>query len=212
MKPIFRTGLTLAAVAAGVIGFAGTATAAPPHFSHHPGSGPIGSWHGSDSHAVFVQTDNPAGNQIVTYNRTPNGSLTPAGTYSTGGLGGILSGSVVDHLASEGSLVYDQWSGSLYAVNAGSNTVSVFSVAGSHLGLRQVVSSGGTFPVSVAVRGNLVYVLNAENGGSVQGFYAGPCRLFPIPGSTRSLGLNPTATPQFTNTPGRWPSRPTDPN
>ena len=119
----------------------------------------------------------------MTYNRAPNGSLTPAGTYSTGGLGGILSGSVVDHLASEGSLVYDQWNGSLYAVNAGSNTVSVFSVAGNHLGLRQVVSSGGTFPVSVAVHGNLVYVLNAENGGSVQGYYAGPvgCSRYPDP-------------------------------
>jgi 6-phosphogluconolactonase (cycloisomerase 2 family) len=79
----------------------------------------------------------------------------------------------------------------------------VFSVAGTHLSLRQVVSSGGTFPVSVAVHGQLVYVLNAENGGSVQGFYAGGGQLFPLPGSNRALNLNPTATPQFTNTPGQ---------
>ena len=71
--------------------------------------GPVaGSWSGAESHAVFVQTDNPAGNQIVAYDRAPNGSLIPAGSYRTGGLGGILSGSVVDHLASEGSLIYDQ--------------------------------------------------------------------------------------------------------
>ena len=57
--------------------------------------------------------------------------------------------------------------------------------------------------MSVAVHGNLVYVLNAEAGGSVQGFYAGPCRLNPLPGSGRWLGLDPTATPQFTNTPGQ---------
>ena len=44
-----------------------------------------------------------------------------------------------------------------------------------------MVSSGGTFPVSVAVAGDLVYVLNAENGGSVQGYDAGFGRLFPIP-------------------------------
>lgn len=76
---------------------------------------------------------------------------------------------MVDHLASQGSLTYDPRSGELYAVNAGSNTVSAFSVRGDHLTLEQVVSSGGTFPVSVAARGDLVYVANALGGGSVQG-------------------------------------------
>jgi hypothetical protein len=60
----------------------------PPHRSNHP---------------VFVQTDNLAGNQIVAYDQAANGSLTQAGTYNTGGLGGVLEGSVVDHLASQGS-------------------------------------------------------------------------------------------------------------
>ena len=36
-------------------------------------------------HAVFVQTDNVAGNQIVAYHRNVNGTLVPAGSYSTGG-------------------------------------------------------------------------------------------------------------------------------
>ena len=207
MRSIIRSGLAAAAVAAGLVGLAGTATAAPHFGGHGPhggsGHGTHGGWPGGPDHAVFVQTDNTAGNQVVAYDRAPNGTLTPAGTYNTGGLGGILTGSVVDHLASQGSLTYDQGNGSLYAVNAGSNTVSVFSVVGGHLCLRQVVGSGGTFPVSVAVHGDLVYVLNAENGGSVQGFYAGFGRLFPIPGSGRLLGLDPTATPQFTNTPGQ---------
>ena len=100
---------------------------------------------------------------------------------------------MVDHLASQGSLTYGQRNSLLYAVNAGSNTVSVFSVHGDQLTLRQVVSSGGTFPVSVAVHGNLVYVLNAENGGTVQGYVAVFGHLFPLPGSNRHLGLNPSA-------------------
>src|ERR1700690_408990 len=58
-------------------------------------------------HAVFVQTDNTAGNQIVACNRNANGTLAPAGTYATGGVGGILNGPRVDHLASQGSLTYD---------------------------------------------------------------------------------------------------------
>jgi hypothetical protein len=151
-------------------------------------------WFSTGTRAVFVQTDNTTGNAVVAYHQAADGTLTLAGTYPTGGLGGQLTGSVVDHLASQGSLSYDRADGSLYAVNAGSNTVSAFAVRGDRLWLRQVVGSGGTFPVSIAVHGDLVYVLNAENGGSVSGFWVWGGRLLPIPGSTRPLGLNPTAT------------------
>jgi 6-phosphogluconolactonase (cycloisomerase 2 family) len=153
--------------------------------------------------AVFVQTNNTAGNAVVAYHRASDGVLTLARTYPTGGRGGVLGGSVVDHLASQGSLGYDPKQGLLFAVNAGSDTVSVFSAYGDRLTLRQVVSSGGTFPVSVTVHGNDVYVLNALRGGSVYGYRVYGDRLFPIAGSRRALGLNPTATPQFTNTPGQ---------
>src|SRR5689334_326824 len=90
--------------------------------------------------AVFVQTDNPAGNTVVAYERAADGSLAPAGSYPTGGLGGVLSGSVVDHLASQGSLALD--GDRLYAVNAGSNTITGFTVVGDRLADRQVISSG----------------------------------------------------------------------
>jgi DNA-binding beta-propeller fold protein YncE len=182
----------LVAAAAGLAGpaAAGAATAQPRWF---PGA----------ARAVFVQTDNLAGNRVVAYHRAAGGALTLAGSYATGGLGGQLSGSVVDHLASQGSLAYDPVSGLLFAVNAGSDTVSVFAASGDRLHLCQVIGSGGVFPVSVAVRGSLVYVLNALGGGSVQGYWAGYRGLVPIPGSARKLGLNPSASPQFTNTPGQ---------
>jgi Lactonase, 7-bladed beta-propeller len=154
-------------------------------------------------HALFVQTDNTAGNQVVAYHRNPNGTLAPAGTYATGGLGGVLNGSAVDHLASQGSLTLDPAQDLLYAVNAGSDTVSVFSVHGDQLSLRQVTGSGGQFPVSVAVHGFNVYVLNALSA-NVQGYVSFFGHLFPLPGSDRSLGLTvPTNTNQFTNTPGQ---------
>src|SRR5580704_1856671 len=154
-------------------------------------------------HALFVQTDNTAGNQVVAYDRNANGTLSAAGTYATGGLGGVLNGSAVDHLASQGSLTYDPLHNVLYAVNAGSNTVSVFSVYGDQLLLRQVINSGGQFPVSVAVHGFNVYVLNALSA-NVQGYVSIFGRLFPLPDSDRSLGLTvPTNANQFTNSPGQ---------
>jgi DNA-binding beta-propeller fold protein YncE len=153
--------------------------------------------------AVFVQTNNVAGNAVVAYHRNSNGTLRLVATYRTRGLGGVLGGSVVDHLASQGSLGYDQPHKLLIAVNAGSNTISVFAVFGDRLLLRQVLRSGGTFPVSVTADGNYVYVLNALRGGSVYGYRVHRGRLFPITGSWRGLGLNPRAMPQFLNTPGQ---------
>jgi 6-phosphogluconolactonase (cycloisomerase 2 family) len=185
-----------AAVTVAVVGALG-GTASASARSTRPGA----FWH--DSNAVFVQTDNPSGNEVVAYHRAPDGTLTQAGEYPTGGLGGILAGSQVDHLASQGSLAYDWPTRTLIAVNAGSDTVSVFGVRGDRLRLRQVTGSGGTFPVSVAIHGSFVYVLNALGGGSVQGYRLVFGRLVPLPGSTRALGLNPVATPQFTNTPGQ---------
>lgn len=152
---------------------------------------------------VFVQTDNLAGNAIVAYDRAADGSLHQAGTYQTGGRGGALTGAVVDFLASQGSLAYDRASGLLYAVNAGSDTVTVFTVHGDRLTRRQVIGSGGSFPVSIAVRDNVLYVLNARDGGSVQGYLRLGDVLVRVPAWHRSLGLDATATPEFTHTPGQ---------
>jgi 6-phosphogluconolactonase (cycloisomerase 2 family) len=179
-------GFTLAATAL----FASAAVAAPAH-------------HTPTENAVFVQTDNTAGNAVVAYHRAADGTLTRSGTYGTGGDGGVLDGSVVDHLASQGSLVMDHAHGLLYAVNAGSNTITVFTVDGDHLHRSQVISSGGAFPVSVTTNGNAVYVLNARDGGSVQGFLRLGDRLVRVPTWHRALGLDPTAAPEFTHTPGQ---------
>jgi 6-phosphogluconolactonase (cycloisomerase 2 family) len=194
LTSVRRTGVASLALAAAV-GTAGAAAIASPASAdeHQPHS----------TGAVFVQTDNPNGNSIVVYDRAADGTLTEAGQYATGGLGGVLNGSVVDHLASQGSLALDPDHHTLYAVNAGSDTVTVFHVVGDRLQRRAVVPSGGSFPVSVAIHGDLVYVLNARDGGTVQGFRRGHGGLAPIAGSNRALGLDPSATPEFTNTPGQ---------
>ncbi len=188
-----KFGVAAATAAAALMVTAGSAGA-------HQVSHDFGHW--DSGRAVFVQTDDLTGNTIAVYDRSANGTLSAAGTYATGGDGGQLSGSVVDHLASQNSLTYDAEAGELFAVNAGSNTVSVFDVDGDRLQLRQVVSSGGTFPSSIAVHGDLVEVLNSTGGGQIQGFRLIGGELWPIPGSNRSLGLNAAATPQFVTTPG----------
>jgi hypothetical protein len=158
---------------------------------------------GHGGHVVFAQTDGLSGNAIVAYDRAPDGTLHQAGTYPTGGLGGQLTGSVTDHIASQDSLVYDKRHGLLYALNPGSNSVTVFVVRGDRLFRTQTISSGGSFPVSIALHDNLVYVANARNGGSVQGFRVLFDFLLPIYGSSRPLGLDTTLAPEFVSTPGQ---------
>jgi len=154
--------------------------------------------------AVFVQTNELTGNRIVVYDRAKDGTLTPAGSYATGGLGGAATpGTETDRIASQGSLVYDRAHKLLFAVNAGSNSVSTFGVDGDTLTLENVVPSGGRFPASIAVHHELVYVLNAGDTGTVQGFRIGHDGLTPIAGSTRTLGLANTTPPFFLTSPGQ---------
>ena len=154
------------------------------------------------THAVFVQTNDPSGNTIVAFRRNADGTLTFAATYRTGGNGARTNGPASEPLSSQGSLVLDPAAGLLLAVNAGSDSVSVFAVRGDKLQLRQVVSSGGPFPVSIAVSGSLAYVLDAGLAGDVSGYRIANGKLVPIPGSTRSLGLSNTNPPSFLPSPG----------
>lgn len=118
--------------------------------------------------AVFVMTNSATNNEIIVFKRGPDGSLQEGRSFPTGGRG---SGGVTDPLGSQGSLTLSDNHALLFAVNAGSGTISVFRVQGSNLSLLDKVPSGGSEPVAVAQRGNLVYVLNAGGSSSVVGFH-----------------------------------------
>ena len=120
---------------------------------------------------------------------------------STGGLGGAEAGA--NNLASQGSLTYDPGHHLLFAVNAGSDTISVLSVEGSRVHLNQVLSSRGEFPNSIAVHGNLVYVANAGSAGSGRGSGSSGSSWCRSRARTRSLGLGDTNPSNFHDGPGQ---------
>ncbi|MFI6012593.1 lactonase family protein [Streptomyces sp. NPDC051243] len=185
-------------IGGGALAVAGAATVAVSLASASQYSGPTA---GAD-HAVFVQGNELDGNTIHVFARDDDGKLKPAGTFATGGKGGDQIDAPTDSLASQGSLVYDDRSGMLLAVNAGSGTVTSFRVEGQQLKDRQVLDSGGEFPSSIAVRGRIAYVMNAGGAGSVQGFRITGKGLKPLPGSHRSLGLDNEDIPRFDTSPG----------
>jgi 6-phosphogluconolactonase len=137
--------------------------------------------------AVYVLTNQTAGNNVMAYDRASDGSLTAAGSYSTGGLGTGSS------LGSQGALALSQDNRWLFAVNAGSNEVSVFAVSNSGLTLTDRLASSGTDPTSVTSSHGLVYVLNAGGSGNISGFKVEQNgQLTAIPNAIRPLSGNAT--------------------
>lgn len=117
--------------------------------------------------ALFTQTNAVASNAVVAFARAEDGSLTYAGTFSTGGKG---IGGTTDPLASQYSVLLDGEDNKLlFVANAGSDNISTFRVDGASLSLVGTTSSHGTLPTSLAVAHHTLYVLNAGSN-SVSGF------------------------------------------
>jgi len=132
--------------------------------------------------AVYTETNAADKNEILVYNRDRDGSLRLAGRVATHGLGTGAG------LGNQGALALSPDGRRLYAVNAGSDDISVFSVIGGRPVLMQKLPSGGDQPISIALSHDLLYVLNAGGAGNISGFYVGDDRrLYPIPGSSRPL-------------------------
>lgn len=144
--------------------------------------------------AVYVLTNQATGNAVMVYRRAHDGSLSLSGTFLTGGKG---MGTGADPLGSQGALVLGPGGRLLFAVNAGSNEISEFAVDRGGLRLLDKEPSGGVMPVSIAVRGWVVYVLNAGGTPNVSGFAINVFnnRLRPLPGSTHNLPGGNAAAP-----------------
>ncbi len=136
----------------------------------------------ADPGAVFTSTNAAGINAVLVYARDPDGRLGAPVTVPTGGAG-LGSG-----LGSQGSVVLTGNRRFLLVVNAGSNDVSVFRVKPQGLESTDLEPSGGTRPVSIAVAGDLVYVLNAGSPSNVSGFrLTNAGDLQPIAASGRTL-------------------------
>lgn len=143
----------------------------------------------ADAGAVFAMTNAANGNQVIAYSRNAQGKLQQRALYDTEGRG---SGGAVDPLQSQGALTFSPDGSLLYAVNAGSGTITSFQVKGATLTLAGHVPSGGSEPVAVTQFGNILYVLNGAGPGDIVAFAVGKSgRLQQIEKSTTYLsGVN----------------------
>ena len=131
---------------------------------------------------VYTETNSARGNAVVAFQHAANGTLTESARVATGGLGSEGG------LGNQGALALGGNGRWIFAVNAGSDEISVLETRASGLTLVGKVSSGGSRPISLTVHGDLLYVLNAGGTGNITGFAVTSAgALQPLAGSTRPL-------------------------
>ena len=144
---------------------------------------------------VFTMTNAAGGNAILIFNHHPQQGLVGAGSVATGG-DGTGAG-----LGNQGGVILSKHHRWLYAVNAGSDSVSVFRVRKGGLTLIDTIPSDGSQPVSLTRHDNLLYVLNAGSD-SIAGFTVnGDGTLSPLAGSVQGLSGGGTGPAQISFTP-----------
>jgi 6-phosphogluconolactonase len=140
--------------------------------------------------AVYVLTNQPT-NSVAVFRHNARGMLTAAGEFPTGGAGDPTPqppDPTTDPLASQGALIMSRGNQYLYAVNAASNQISVLRVRKNSLDIVDIVDSGGTRPISLAVHDDLLYVLNEGGTPNITGFtIEDDGTLTPLSGSTQPL-------------------------
>jgi 6-phosphogluconolactonase (cycloisomerase 2 family) len=148
---------------------------------------------------VFVLDNSAERNAVIAYHRNPtSGALERVAAFPTGGKGTAAG------LGSQGAVILDEIGTHVFAVNPGSDEISVFEIRGPALVLRDIVPSGGANPISLTVSGDLLYVLNAGRdaiAGSIAGFRLGDESMAPIAGSVRPLSAAAAGPAQIQFTP-----------
>jgi 6-phosphogluconolactonase (cycloisomerase 2 family) len=145
---------------------------------------------------VYTETNSPGGNKVVVFDRFKNGTLVKRQAVATGGTGSTQSvgcGPGCPILDSQNAVVASENEKLVFAVNAGSDSVSSFREGHSGLELVDQVPSGGDMPESLALNNNVLYVLNvatANSSGTFGNIYgyrvSGDGHLTPI-GSSQAL-------------------------
>jgi 6-phosphogluconolactonase len=140
--------------------------------------------------AVYVLT-NQVNNEVAVFRRTAKGRLTFAEAFPTGGAGDPVPQGMdppTDPLASQGALIIGPGNRFLFAVNAGSNQISVLKIKKNRLTMVDLVDSGGIRPISLALHDDLLYVLNEGGTPNITGFTVEENgTLTPLAGSTQPL-------------------------
>ncbi|HMQ70398.1 MAG TPA: beta-propeller fold lactonase family protein [Ignavibacteria bacterium] len=148
---------------------------------------------------LYLESNDATINSILVYKQYFDGTITLQSTVESGGSG------TGGGLGNQGAIALENgnW---LFAVNAGSGSVSSFKMSHSgNLTLKNTIESGGKTPVSLTVHGRILYVVNAGSD-NIAGFKVMENGSFqPIPGSLQTLSTTGAGAAQISFAPnGRY--------
>ena len=165
---------------------------------------------GGEAEFVYVESNikSPNGNSIYAFRRGEHGSLTlvPGAPFLTGGAGVQDASLKLGPYDSDTEIITNPEHTLLFAVNSGSDSIAVFEIQ-ENGALKPIEGSpfpsGGTNPVSLALSGNTLFVVNkngdfARQSGILPNYTSFRVlrdgRLRPLEGSTVSVALGSSPT------------------
>ncbi|MEP6466109.1 MAG: beta-propeller fold lactonase family protein [Parafilimonas sp.] len=147
-------------------------------------------------HFLYTEDNNAGTNGIMMYKINTDGSLDLMGTTASGGVGTGAG------LGSQGAVIISADNSWLFAVNAGSNSVSSFKInSDGTLMLAGTAATHGMKPVSVAAKSNMLYVLNTGSDNICGLWIGNDGTLTDIANSMQSLSATAVDAPQIAFSP-----------
>jgi 6-phosphogluconolactonase (cycloisomerase 2 family) len=121
-------------------------------------------WSAGVTDIIWLESNSTAGNSILAFKNTGTASPTFLGSTPAGGIGVFDGTFALGPFDSDQNLTVNDDGTLLFAVNSGSNSIAVFRITPS--GLQPVegspFASGGSDPVSVGLKGDILAVVNKD--------------------------------------------------
>ena len=121
-------------------------------------------WSAGITDLIWLESNSTAGNSILTFKNDGSGNPIFLGSTPAGGIGVFDKTFALGPFDSDQNLIVNSDGTLLFAVNSGSNTIAVFRITST--GLQPVegspFASGGSDPVSVGLKGDILAVVNND--------------------------------------------------
>ncbi|HET6179101.1 MAG TPA: hypothetical protein VFE61_19385, partial [Candidatus Sulfotelmatobacter sp.] len=171
-------------------------------------------WSAGITDIIWLESNSTAGNSILTFKNDGSASPIFLGSTPAGGIGVFDKTFALGPFDSDQNLIVNDDGTLLFAVNSGSNSVAVFQITPS--GLQPVqgspFASGGSDPVSVGLKGDVLAVVNkdqdpAQNANLILPNYTAfrvtrGGQLIPVENSTVSVAYNSSPSQALTASKG----------
>ena len=121
-------------------------------------------WSAGITDLIWLESNSTAGNSILTFKNDGSGNPIFLGSTPAGGIGVFDKTFALGPFDSDQNLIVNNDGTLLFAVNSGSNSIAVFRITSK--GLQPVegspFASGGSDPVSVGLKGDILAVVNKD--------------------------------------------------